>query len=160
MFYQLFQLLLLLGFYIIKSSEWNFLLNLDENDQLLCYSCKGIECEQITNNDKKKIICNKKTQLCWVKKNFFRYYKSYFYILKAGFIDHKPYRTCANRYCTPNDFSLDSDIHIETCCRSNLCNSISRKKIFFSNYCFNYLSNSFLVKTRQIIQENFFISSY
>lgn len=67
MFYQLFQLLLLLGFYIIKSSEWNFLLNLDENDQLLCYSCKGIECEQITNNDKKKIICNKKTQLCWVK---------------------------------------------------------------------------------------------
>lgn len=36
------------------------------NDQLLCYSCKGLECEQTTNKD--QIICDKKTQLCWVKK--------------------------------------------------------------------------------------------
>jgi hypothetical protein len=69
--YRLFQILFLLEFYIIHSSEWNFLLNFNENDQLLCYSCKGNECDQI----KKKIICNKQTQLCWVKKTIFSYHK-------------------------------------------------------------------------------------
>jgi hypothetical protein len=68
MSYQLFQFLFLFGLYIINSSEWNFLLNFNENNQILCYSCKGIECEHITNNDEKnQMICNKKTELCWVK---------------------------------------------------------------------------------------------
>jgi len=68
MSYQLFQFLFLFGFYIINSSGCNYLLNLDENNQLLCYSCKGIECEHIANNDEKnQTICNKKTELCWVK---------------------------------------------------------------------------------------------
>lgn len=62
------------------------------------------------------------------------------YLIKAGFIDEKPYRTCASRYCTPSDFSLDSNIQIETCCRSNFCNSISRKRkhtfLFYLNYFF------------------------
>ncbi|CAF1587580.1 unnamed protein product [Rotaria sp. Silwood1] len=108
MLYRLFQLLFLLEIFIIHSFEWDILLNLDDDDKLLCYSCKGNECEQITNNNDNKILCNKRTQLCW-----------------AGFMDHQPYRTCANRHCTPSDFSLDSHVTIETCCRSDLCNSIS-----------------------------------
>ncbi|CAF3003766.1 unnamed protein product [Rotaria sp. Silwood2] len=107
MSYRLFQLLFLLGIFIIYSFEWDIVLNLDDSDKLLCYSCKGSECEQITNNDAHKILCNKRTQLCW-----------------AGFMDHQPYRTCANRHCTPHDFSLDSHVSIETCCHSDLCNSI------------------------------------
>jgi hypothetical protein len=61
MFYRLIQFVFLLGFSIHKSFE---------NDPLLCYSCKGIECEQITNNDERKIVCNQKTELCWVKNLF------------------------------------------------------------------------------------------
>jgi hypothetical protein len=67
MSYRLFQILFLIEFCIINSFEWDILLNLNDNDKLLCYSCKGNECEQITNNDENKIICNKKTQLCWVR---------------------------------------------------------------------------------------------
>ncbi|CAF1482786.1 unnamed protein product [Rotaria sp. Silwood1] len=53
--------------FIIHSFEWDILLNLDDDDKLLCYSYKGNECEQITNNDddNNKILCNKRTQLCW-----------------------------------------------------------------------------------------------
>jgi hypothetical protein len=58
MSYRLFQMLFLLEFSILNSFE---------NEQLLCYSCKGIECEQITTTNENKILCNKKTQLCWVK---------------------------------------------------------------------------------------------
>lgn len=66
--YRLFQILFLLEFYIIHSSEWNFLLNFNENDQLLCYSCKGNDCERISNEDDDNVVvCNKYTQLCWVK---------------------------------------------------------------------------------------------
>jgi hypothetical protein len=67
MFYRLFQLLFLLEFCIINLSGWDFLFNLDEKDKLICYSCKGNECEQATNNDENKVVCNKKTQLCWVR---------------------------------------------------------------------------------------------
>ena len=59
------------------------------------------------------------------------YFTLYFSILKAGFVDRKPYRTCANRFCTPSDISLDSNVQIETCCRSNLCNSVLRRKECF-----------------------------
>jgi hypothetical protein len=62
MFYRLIQFIFLFGLYIHQSSE---------NDELLCYSCKGIECEQITNHNERKIICNRKTELCWVKKKSF-----------------------------------------------------------------------------------------
>lgn len=48
---------------------------------------------------------------------------------KAGFVDQKPYRTCASRFCTPSGISLDSDIRIETCCHSNLCNDIPRRNL-------------------------------
>jgi hypothetical protein len=54
-------------FCIIHSFEWDILFNLNENDKLLCHSCKGIGCEQITNSDENKILCNKSTQLCWVR---------------------------------------------------------------------------------------------
>ncbi|CAF1234724.1 unnamed protein product [Rotaria sordida] len=108
MLHRLFQLLFLLEIFIIHSFQWDIFLSLDENDKLLCYSCKGDECIHVTNNDVNKILCDKRTQLCW-----------------AGFMDHQPYRTCANRHCTPSDYSLDSHISIETCCRSDLCNSIS-----------------------------------
>ncbi|CAF1440854.1 unnamed protein product [Rotaria sordida] len=108
MLHRLFQLLFLLEIFIIHSFQWDIFLSLDETDKLLCYSCKGDECIHVTNNDVNKILCDKRTQLCW-----------------AGFMDHQPYRTCANRHCTPSDYSLDSHISIETCCRSDLCNSIS-----------------------------------
>ncbi|CAF5023018.1 unnamed protein product [Rotaria sp. Silwood1] len=68
MLYQLFQLLFLLEISIIHSFQWDILLNLDDDNKLLCYSYKGNECEQITNNnddDNNKILCNKRTQLCW-----------------------------------------------------------------------------------------------
>ncbi|CAF1225318.1 unnamed protein product [Rotaria sp. Silwood1] len=107
MHYQLTQLLII-GFYIIHLTESSFIYNIANASKLLCYSCKGSNCEKISNDDDNLIICNKNTQLCW-----------------AGFINHIPYRTCASRYCTPIDISLDSDVHIETCCHSNLCNSIS-----------------------------------
>jgi len=47
--------------------------------------------------------------------------------LQAGFVDQRPVRTCASRYCTPSGVSLESDIRIETCCHANLCNNIPRK---------------------------------
>ena len=50
-----------------------------------------------------------------------------FSLFQAGFVDQQPYRTCASRYCTPSGISLDSDIRIESCCHSNLCNTVTRK---------------------------------
>ncbi|CAF2916181.1 unnamed protein product [Rotaria sp. Silwood2] len=107
MYYQLTQLLII-GFYIIHFTESSFIYNITHANKILCYSCKGNGCETISNEDDNVIACNRNTQLCW-----------------AGFVNHKPYRTCASRYCTPADISLDSDVRIETCCHANLCNSIS-----------------------------------
>jgi len=58
---RLFQILFLIGIFITNTFEWN------KTDKLWCYSCKGNECGQIKNVDDNKIICNKKTQLCWVR---------------------------------------------------------------------------------------------
>lgn len=69
MVHQLFQFLFILGFCIIYSYQWDTVLNLDESDQLLCYSCKGKECETIDHEETNTIVCNKQTQLCWVKKD-------------------------------------------------------------------------------------------
>ncbi|UJR15254.1 hypothetical protein I4U23_002209 [Adineta vaga] len=115
MYYRFVYLLLLFGICIMTTLEWDLLFNFDDNDKLLCYSCKGNDCKEVTNNDQMKILCNKKTQLCW-----------------AGYIDQQPYRTCASRYCTPSDISLDSNIRIETCCRSDLCNLISLSESIFA----------------------------
>ncbi|CAF0821496.1 unnamed protein product [Adineta steineri] len=125
MFYRLFQFLFLVEFCINNSIEWDFLFNIDDNDKLLCYSCKGNECEQVIDTDQNKVLCNRKTQLCW-----------------AGFIDQEPYRTCASRFCTPSDFSLDSDIRIETCCRSNFCNSLPLSWQILSKAYMNVSSSS------------------
>jgi hypothetical protein len=67
MFDRLIQVVFLLGLCIINSSEWDIMFNLNEDDKLLCYSCKGNECDEIRNNDENKILCNKNTELCWVR---------------------------------------------------------------------------------------------
>ncbi|CAF1548878.1 unnamed protein product [Rotaria magnacalcarata] len=127
---RLFQLLFLSVICIVYSFGWGSLLNLEDHDTLRCYSCKGSGCEKtvLDNNDNaEKIVCNKKTQLCW-----------------AGLIDNQPYRTCASRHCTPTDFSLGSRIRIETCCRSNLCNSdlITPRKSHRRNSSFPLIQTS------------------
>ncbi|CAF0983685.1 unnamed protein product [Adineta ricciae] len=113
--YRFVYLLLLLGICVHHTVEWDLLLNVDDDDKLLCHACKGKACAETTNDDQTKVLCNKRTQLCW-----------------AGYVDEQPYRTCASRYCTPSDFSLDSDVRIELCCRTNLCNSISLSKSMFN----------------------------
>ncbi|CAF3529510.1 unnamed protein product [Rotaria socialis] len=99
--------LLIIACSIIHFTQSTFIFNITNPNKLLCYSCKGNDCEKITNSNDHMILCNRRTQLCW-----------------AGFLNQKPYRTCANRYCTPSSISLDSDVSNELCCRSNLCNSI------------------------------------
>ncbi|CAF3592987.1 unnamed protein product [Rotaria socialis] len=126
----LFQLFFLSVICVVYSFGWDSLLNLKDHDNLWCYSCKGSGCEKTVydnNDDAEKIVCNKKTQLCW-----------------AGFIDNQPYRTCASRHCTPTDFALDSRIRIETCCRSNLCNSdlITPRKSHKRNSSFPLIQTS------------------
>ncbi|CAF1508981.1 unnamed protein product [Adineta ricciae] len=115
MHYRFVYLLFLFGICVHHTFEWDLLLNIDDDDKLLCHACKGKTCVETTNDDQTKVLCNKRTQLCW-----------------AGYVDEQPYRTCASRYCTPSDFSLDSDVRIELCCRTNLCNSISLSKSMFN----------------------------
>jgi hypothetical protein len=67
MHYRLTQLLIF-GCYIIHFTESVFIFNLTATNKILCYSCKGNDCERISNEDDDNVVvCNKYTQLCWVK---------------------------------------------------------------------------------------------
>ncbi|CAF1283572.1 unnamed protein product [Rotaria sordida] len=129
MHYQLIQLLII-GYCIIYFTESSFIFNVTDANKLLCYSCKGSNCEKISSKHNNLIACNKNTQLCW-----------------AGFVDQKPYRTCASRYCTPHDISLDSDVRIETCCHSNLCNAVSLPKSIGSEWYTKHLTQDSTTST-------------
>ncbi|CAF1263499.1 unnamed protein product [Adineta steineri] len=106
MYHRLSQLFIL-GCFMIYFAESNLTFNGTTTNKIFCYSCKGSLCETILNEEDNVITCNKHTQLCW-----------------SGFVDQQPYRTCASRYCTPNGISMDSDIRIEACCHTSLCNSV------------------------------------
>jgi hypothetical protein len=62
--------LIIFGFYLIHLTESVFIFNLTNTNKILCHSCKGNDCEQISNDDDNVIVCNKHTQLCWVKNIF------------------------------------------------------------------------------------------
>jgi hypothetical protein len=61
--------LLILEFYIIHFTESVFIFNLTNANKLLCHSCKGNDCEEISNDADNVVVCHKNTQLCWVKIN-------------------------------------------------------------------------------------------
>lgn len=67
MYYRLTQFFIL-GCYIIHFTESVFIFNLTNTNKILCHSCRGNDCESISNNDDNVIVCNKNTQLCWVRK--------------------------------------------------------------------------------------------
>jgi hypothetical protein len=60
--------LFLIGFYMIYFTEAVFIFNLTNTNKILCHSCKGNDCEGISNDEDNVIVCNKQTQLCWVRK--------------------------------------------------------------------------------------------
>jgi hypothetical protein len=56
----------ILGICINISFGWDLVFNLNDDQRLLCHSCKGADCEKVTDNDDSQTICNRNTQLCWV----------------------------------------------------------------------------------------------
>jgi hypothetical protein len=74
MSYRLIQLLIL-GYYIIHLTESVVIVDSANTNKLYCYSCKGSHCETIANEEDNVIVCNKQTQLCWVKIGFFEIIK-------------------------------------------------------------------------------------
>jgi len=63
--------ILLLGCCFIHYTESIFIFNLTNTNKILCHSCKGNNCEKLRNDDEDHmILCNKNTQLCWVRKDF------------------------------------------------------------------------------------------
>lgn len=103
--------------YFFYQIESILIFNLNSTNKIFCHSCKGQNCERIISDQEDIIMCNKHTQLCW-----------------AGFVDQQPVRTCASRYCTPSGISLESDIRIETCCHSSLCNNIPLSWSFWNQW--------------------------
>ena len=131
-------ILLVLACVFTRIVQSNVVLNLTNTEKLLCYSCKGSNCESITNDEDNIVLCNKFTQLCWVRLLDQSHSEDDTFSLifvQAGFIDQQPYRACASRYCTPSGISLDSDVRIESCCHSNLCNTVSRKAKRLTRIC-------------------------
>jgi len=61
--------LLILGCYLIHLTESIFIFNLTNTNKILCHSCKGNDCEEISNHEDSVVACNRNTQLCWVKIN-------------------------------------------------------------------------------------------
>ena len=59
--------LLILIYFQIPSVQTNGILNLTSSEKLLCYACKGSQCESIANEEDNIVLCNKYTQLCWVR---------------------------------------------------------------------------------------------
>jgi len=61
--------LLILECYLIHFTESIFIFNLTNTNKILCHSCKGNDCQEISNHEENVVVCNRNTQLCWVKIN-------------------------------------------------------------------------------------------
>lgn len=67
--YQVILLLLFLQSIFVHCTAWDFMVHLEDEDQLLCHACRGDDCAQLSKFDKTTVVCDKKTQLCWVRRN-------------------------------------------------------------------------------------------
>lgn len=59
--------ILLVGCCLVLRTDATLPFNISNPTKLLCYSCKGSRCETIANEDDNVILCDKHTQLCWVR---------------------------------------------------------------------------------------------